>query len=292
MISRFAPIELEEYELARIPASRINQEEGKRLWQRFGDKISVSAPSFKNDDHWELVSQGWVGFIPFSEDLSFYLKAKVPLRNLFGMWEYAYRLKSYEILPDIYQCQNLQEFYEMLANILAKRILDRGRKGYYRTYIGRTEDLSYLKGKLDLHQMMNKPWEPRPRCHFQENTADVEENQILAWTLYAILRSGFCSERVLPTIRAGYRNLCQITTLQPYNANDCLGRIYNRLNQDYQPLHAYPDFFSKIAALPMKSEIDRCCHSWSIWRIYLNCLWQSGCAPIFPKNMSLNLRSI
>jgi 5-methylcytosine-specific restriction enzyme subunit McrC len=237
------PITLKEYVPVRIPASKISREDGKRLWQEFGEKITVAEPSFKNDDQWELTSQGWVGFIPFSEQLGLYLKPKVPLKNLFGMWEYAYRLKSFQILPDLYQCESLQEFYEQLAGVLAKRILDRSRKGYYRAYMSRTEDLSFLKGHLDLHQMMNKPWEPRPRCNYQENTADVEENQILAWTLYAILRSGFCTERVLPVLRNCHRNLGQVASLQPFYPIDCLGRIYNRLNQDYQPLHALCRFF-------------------------------------------------
>ncbi len=237
------PIILKEYVPKRIPASRISEEAGKRLWQEFGEKINIAEPSFKNDDHWELTSQGWVGFIPFSEDLSFHLKPKIPLENLFGMWEYAYRLKSFQFLPDLYQCESLQQFYEQLASVLAKRILDRSRKGYYRAYISRTEELSYLRGKLDLHHIMNKPWEPRPRCYYQENTADVEENQILAWTLYAILRSGFCSERVLPVIRNCYRNIGQVASLQPFIPKDCLGRFYNRLNQDYQPLHALCRFF-------------------------------------------------
>jgi 5-methylcytosine-specific restriction enzyme subunit McrC len=243
MKTKSEPISLREYVLACLPASRISKEEGIRLSQEFGEKINVSAPSVLNDDQWELTSQGWVGFIPFSEDLSFFLEPKVPLKNLFGMWEYAYRLKSFQILSDLYLCESLQQFYEQLASVLARRILDRSRKGYYRAYISRTEDLSYLRGRLDLNQMKMKPWEPRPRCNYQENTADVEENQILAWTLYSILRSGFCTERVLPIIRNSYRNIGHIASLQPFKPKDCLGRFYNRLNQDYQPLHALSRFF-------------------------------------------------
>ena len=238
-----ASIVLSEYMPVRIPAACISKEQGKRLWQEFGDKINVSEPSFRNDDQWELTSQGWVGFIPFTEQLSFFLEPKIPLKNLFGMWEYAYRLKSLNILEELFSCETLQQFYEQLANVLTKRILDRGRKGFHREYISRSEDLSFLRGRMDLRRMMNKPWEPRPRCDFQENTADNEDNQILAWTLYAILRSGYCSEKVLPVIRHAYRHLSQITLLQPFTPRDCIGRFYNRLNYDYQPLHALSWFF-------------------------------------------------
>lgn len=238
-----APITLMEYQPVRIPASRMTVEQGERLWREFGEKIGVSEPSFKTGGCWELISLGWIGFIPFSDDLSFHLKPKVPLKNLLGMWEYAYRLNQFLILPNLYQCASLQEFYEQLASTLSKCILDRSRKGYYRAYISKAEDLSCLRGKLDIRQMVNRPWTVRPHCHYQENTADIEENQILTWTLQAILKSGFCTERVLPLIRSTYRNIGQVTTLQPYSPLDCMDRLYNRLNQDYQPLHALCRFF-------------------------------------------------
>ncbi|MBW6475295.1 MAG: McrC family protein [Anaerolineaceae bacterium] len=238
------PIILEEYKTIQIPENLISDEFGYRLWEKFNERISVVPPSFKNNRNWELTSLGWVGFLPFSEELNFYLKPKVALQNLFGMWEYAYRLRSIEFLPNLFQCQTLQEFYEQLANILSKRIIDRGRKGYYRAYISRSEDLSFIRGKLDVNRMINKPWVVQPRCNYQENTADVIENRLLTWTLNTILRSGYCgNDQVLSTIRHGYRNIGHITTLQPFSPLDCVGRTYNRLNQDYQPLHALCRFF-------------------------------------------------
>ncbi len=237
------PIILQEYTPLRLPAHRITKEQGKQLWQNFGDKITITEPSFKTDDQWELTSLGWVGFIPLSEDLAFYLQPKVPLQNLFGMWEYAYRLRSFQFLDGYFQCETLQQFYEPLASVLAKRILDRSRKGYYQEYVNKREDLSYLRGRLDIRQMLRKPCEPRPRCNDQENTTDVEENQILVWTLSAILRSGYCTERVLPILRECYRSIGQIVSLLPFTPDECHGRLYNRLNQDYQPLHLLCRFF-------------------------------------------------
>ena len=240
---KLEPITLKEYIPTRIPKSQIPPETGFQLWDKFKSKISVEVPGFKTEEKWELTSLGWVGFLPFSDTLSFYLEPKIPLKNLFGMWEYAYRLKSFEFLQNLYESETLQDFYEQLANVLAKRIIERGRKGYYRTYISKTDDLSFIRGKVDIPRMINKPWEARPRCSFQENTADVSDNQILSWTLNLILRSGYCSEKVLPFLRHGYRNLNHITTLKSFQPVDCIGRFYNRLNQDYQPLHALCRFF-------------------------------------------------
>jgi len=243
MIVKSEPIRLVEYEKHLLPKPHISEVDGERLWNKFGSKITIEQPSFKNNQHWELTSQGYVGFIPVSEDLSLSIIPKVSIKNLFGMWEYAYRLRNIEFLEDIYQAKSLQEFYSQLANILAKRIIDRSVKGYYRAYLSKVDDLSYVKGRLDLNRLVSTPWIVRPRCSFQEHTADIEDNKILAWTLYTILRSGFCHERVLSSVRKAYRNITHTVTLQSYEANDCIGRFYTRLNQDYQPLHALSRFF-------------------------------------------------
>lgn len=243
MIIKSKPIQLIEYKKHQEPSHRISIKDGEKVWNEFGNQISVEEPSFKNFHKWELTSQGYVGFIPISEDLNISILPKTPIKNLFGMWEYAYRLKSIKFLGDLFEAETLQEFYSQLANILAKRIIDRSRKGYHRAYLPKTEELSFLKGKLDLRHMISTPWIVQPRCTFQEHTADIDDNKILAWTLYAILRSGFCADRVLPSIRNAYRNIAHIVALSPYQANDCVGRTYNRLNIDYQPLHALSRFF-------------------------------------------------
>ena len=193
-----------------------------------------------------MTSLGWVGFLPFSDELNFYLKPKVALHNLFGMWEYAYRLKSIYFLPNLFQCQTLQEFYEQLANILAKRVIDRGRKGYYRAYISRTEDLSYIRGKLDVNRMINRPWVVQPRCNYQENTSDVTENQLLTWTLNTILKSGYCkTDQALSTIRHAYRNIENITSLMPFTPLDCVRENVQSVKSGLSTITCVMSLFSR-----------------------------------------------
>jgi 5-methylcytosine-specific restriction enzyme subunit McrC len=158
------------------------------------------------------------------------------------MLEVAYRLE-FKVLERLVGCQSLAEFYERLANILARRVLDRGRQGFYRAYLGQTEQLPYVRGQLDVRQLIQSPTQIKLKCHYQEHTADIEENQILAWTLFRIARSGMCTERVLPTVRRAYRSLQGLVTLTPHPPKACLGCWYNRLNDDYRPLHALCRFF-------------------------------------------------
>lgn len=235
-------IELEEYVPRKLPRGEIPERLGESLWRNYSSQVTVDFPSPKTDWQWKLTSQGWVGHIPVSEEFGLVLQPKVELGNLFRMLEYAYHL-DLKILQGVFESQSLREFYERLANILAQRVLDRSRKGFYRAYLSKREQLPFVRGRVDVRQLAQTPWDVNLRCHYQEHTADVNDNQILAWTLYSIARSGMCTERVQPTVRQAYRSLRDMVELVPHGPQACVGRLYNRLNDDYQPLHALCRFF-------------------------------------------------
>ena len=240
----------------------------------FSKQINVSPPSFKNNNQWELTSLGFVGFIPFSESLSFYLEPKVPLKNFFGMWEYAYKLRIFENYSDLYQSKSLQEFYEQLANVLAKQIFNRGRKGFCQDIYSREERLSVIRGKLDLRKNVNKPWEPCIHiANFRRIQQMLKKNQILAWTLYSILRSGFCSERVLPFIRNSYRKISSIVSIQPFSGNNCRIEFIIVLIRITSPFMHSVSFFWTIPVRHMKLVIKLCLpflvNMWELFELFV-----------------------
>ncbi len=236
-------IELTEYIPKKLEREEITPAIEEALWRNYKNQVKVEPPSFQTGGKWKLTSQGWVGHIPLTPEFHLALLPKVQLKNLFGMLEYAYQLKSFRFLQGLINCQSLEEFYSQLAYLLARRILDRGRKGFYRAYVPKTGQLAYIRGRLNMRQAIQKPWDVKLRCHYEEHSGDIEDNQILAWTLFIIGRSGLCSERVSPIVRQGYHTLQGFVTVQPKSAKDCVGRLYNRLNEDYRPLHALCRFF-------------------------------------------------
>lgn len=231
-------IELIEYVKKSVQCDALPKEIGQFIRAKYSGQIDIEAPSFFNDDCWQLTSQGWVGQIPLAPGLHLRLHPKTSLRNLFGMLEYAYRLKSFAFLYGLAPAQSVQEFYSQLANVLARRVLDRSRKGLYRTYRTEDDQLPYVRGRVEMAQLASKPWELHLKCQFQDHTADVDDNRILAWTLWRILRTGLCQETTLHTVRQAYRTITSVVELMPYSSSDCVGRLYQRLNQDYHPLHA------------------------------------------------------
>ena len=235
-------LELVEYQPLGVDAGRISETAGKYLYDNYRSQVSIDTPSFKTDGRWQLTSNGWVGFIPIEEGLGLSLLPKVPIANLFRMLEYAYDIEI-EILDGSTTVTSIEEYYERLANVLALRVLDRSRAGLYRSYVPEEDRLPYVRGSLQVDRVLRRPWDVTLDCAYQEHTSDLEENQILAWTLFLICRSGICSPRIAPTVRRAFRCVQGAARLVPYTGPNCGGRTYNRLNQDYEPMHALCRFF-------------------------------------------------
>ena len=236
-------IELTEHQVKVYPKAMISEELGELLYRRYGAEVDVEFPTPKTDHCWRLKPKNWVGLLPLNEDVTLSLKPKIPLRNLFALWEYAYRLKSFHIPEGITSSGSIPEFYNQLAKILAQKVNLRGKKGFYRSYIQRHRKLPYITGKMNLTHMMEKPWEVDRECEYEEITSDNIHNQILLVTLYGILRSGHLNEENIQKVKLAYKTLESSVSLNDITARDCVVQAYNSLNQDYQLLHGLCRFF-------------------------------------------------
>ncbi|MCG5061062.1 MAG: restriction endonuclease [Limnoraphis sp. WC205] len=237
-------LELTEHQPKRFERDELNKEIAELIWKNYRNLIDVDFPSIKTQWKTQLTPKGWVGQIPLTPELQIYIKPKVPISNLFGMLEYAYQLKSFKIFDNQFtQCQTVNDFYSRLADILAHKILARTRQGLYKTYIPVNRHLSAIRGRIEMREAIKKPWNVKLKCHYDEHTADIEDNQILLWTLYVIGRSGLCSATVSSSIRKAYHVLNGLVTQHSFQGKDCVKRSYNRLNQDYQIMHALCRFF-------------------------------------------------
>lgn len=236
-------VTLVEFQTKSLAPSVLAEEDAQRIFVQFGDKVSIEWPTPRTGNLWQLTSLGWVGFVPLTQNRGISLRPKVPLGNLFRMLEYAYDLRSFKLLEGFYASESMREFYERLAIILAKRLLERARHGLYRTYREDTADLSFVRGKIDIAALSRRAVKTSLQCTYEEHTIDIEDNQIVAWTLHTILRSGLPAERSIPILGKAERVLRNSVCLKPFSDSDCIGRTYNRLNSDYEMLHKLCRFF-------------------------------------------------
>lgn len=234
-------IELPEFTPVEVCRDRLPLEAAELIKQKHGDKVTVETTSFLPGSSWRLKAQGWVGYIPLTSEIGLRLLPKpgIAISNLFRMLEYAYSLDSFQLFDkELFDCDTLEDFYDRLANILARRVMDRSMQGFYHAYLPSSHHLSYVRGRIDLENACLKPWEVNLRCHYEEHTSDNGENRILAWTLLQLLRSGLCTERSLPFVSQAYRRLLSFAEPIPCGPEACHGRLYNRLNDDYKSMHA------------------------------------------------------
>ncbi len=236
-------IELTEYKPLSIPRDHIPTAVINEIKQKYSSQIKVSLRDTNTGDKWQLICQGWVGYICLTDGFSIKLNPKVPLKNLFAMLAYAYNLKSFRFLDGLIDCESLEGFYDDLAAITASRILHRCHKGLYQTYLVKTGQLPSIRGRWEVRRAIEKPWHVQPICHYWEQTRDIEDNQILAWTLHCIRSTGILSKKVRMQVRKAERVLEGFVTRRPFTAHHCIGRQYNRLNEDYRALHALCRFF-------------------------------------------------
>lgn len=201
--------------------------------------FDIAFPSIITGNKFIVRSKGWVGHIPVGHDLIVKVHPKVPVSTLFGMLETAYNLKSFELLSGTTNVATIEELYERVASILAHRILDRARKGLYQSYVSEQDDLVVVRGKIDVQQTLRLSMggSPKLHCEFHTLTHDLEDNQLLLWTLYQVSRGGLQRPEVKRAVRQAYRVLMSVVTLTEKFAHDCINRFYHRLNVDYQPLH-------------------------------------------------------
>ena len=167
---------------------------------------------------WRVQAQGWVGHIPVTPDLTLVVRPKVPVGNLFRMWEYAYDLRGVEFPEGLTHSGTSTSCTRSWRAIWRRACSARARKGFYRDYRSEDDNLAVVRGRIDLRRLARAPWTVNLDCHFQEHTGDVEENRLLAWTLYAIGRSGICTEDVAPIVRQAYRAVQSFTTLEHYHS--------------------------------------------------------------------------
>lgn len=238
-------IVLREYEEYYLPRGTFDMRTGEDMWKKYQGYIDVQFPSPRTSDLWLLKPGGWVGCIPLTDEILLEIRSKVSIRKLFELLDLAYDLTDarFRIFDSMVEMDRMDDFFDRLARILADQILLRSKRGFHRSYIRRDDPLQFIKGRMNIREHMRRHWAPEIVCTYEEHTSDIEDNQIIAWTLYKVLRSGFCSPQNLPVVRRAYRTVLAASSLKEFSGNDCMGRVYSRLNDDYQFHHSLCRFF-------------------------------------------------
>jgi len=232
-------IELTEETPAELAPTELTQEEALIVHKRFGVQVAVSFPTILTDNRYALRPSGYVGQLPVSSDLLIRIAPKIPIANIFGMLEYAYNLTSFKLFEGRVDVAVIEDLFERLASILARRVLGRVRKGLYSSYIKEEGDLPFVRGRIATAETARRMLSGSTTlwCEYEEHTPDVQDNRILVWTLFCLRKLPFKRESVQRDVRQAYLALAGTITVTPTEALECVNRFYHRLNDDYEPMH-------------------------------------------------------
>jgi 5-methylcytosine-specific restriction enzyme subunit McrC len=230
-------LELLEYDSERRDPNDFPGELGSHIYENYNTEVAVEFPSPRTEGQWVFTNQGYAGRVQLPDGWTMLLKPKISITTLFGMMEYAYDVGSARFLEGVYDADSIEGFFDRVANILARNIIRRSNEGFHKEYVEREETSAFVRGDIDIQRTVRKPWTPKVHQRVRELTADIEDNQILLWTLRTVLSSDLRRESTRTTVRHAYRALEPVTSLQEFTASDCTGREYRRLNSDYEFMH-------------------------------------------------------
>ena len=101
------------------------------------------------------------------------------IKNVYHMLAYAFRALSMDEYDDL-AGEDFEHMHDLFAAILAKGITRQVKQGLYREYLGRTEDLTTVRGKIELQGTLRNRIAKSQRisCEYDELSENNLHNQV------------------------------------------------------------------------------------------------------------------
>jgi 5-methylcytosine-specific restriction enzyme subunit McrC len=113
------------------------------------------------------------------------------IKNIYYMLTYAFQSLRQSSFDEI-AAEDFENIYDMFAAILSKGVATQLKKGLYREYIQKSEELSVLRGKLNLQGTIKNKIQHKEKlaCDYDELSENNMLNQILKTTMLVLVRQG------------------------------------------------------------------------------------------------------
>lgn len=111
------------------------------------------------------------------------------IKNIYYMLTYAFQVLRQSHYDEI-ASEEFENIQDLFAAILAKGIAQQLKQGLYREYISECENLSVMRGKLDIHGTIKNKLQRKQKlsCEYDELSENIVFNQILKTTAIILLR--------------------------------------------------------------------------------------------------------
>lgn len=155
------------------------------------------------------------------------------INNIYHMLSYAFQILTQDTYDDV-AIESFDEMYDLLAAILSKGIGIQLKQGLYREYINRQEELSVLRGKINMsgtikNQLVHKRV---LTCDFDDLSENNLFNQIIKTTVSLLLRNDTVKSKYKDDLKKKMLFFSNIDFLEPTSISWSSIR-FQRNNQTY-----------------------------------------------------------
>lgn len=113
------------------------------------------------------------------------------IKNIYYMLAYAFQVLNQKNYRDMIEQETFDDAEDLFAAILSKGVSQQLKQGLYREYVSRQDDLTVLRGKLDVQGTIKIRMRQRQclACQFDELSENNMLNQIIKATAMVLIRS-------------------------------------------------------------------------------------------------------
>ena len=158
------------------------------------------------------------------------------VKNIFYMLSYAFTALSQENFKDIAK-EEFDNIHNLFACILAKGIGLQLKQGLYREYLELNEDLTVMRGKIDMPVTVRNKVARRQvlACEYDELSENNRLNQILKTTVMILLRHAHVETTYKNELKKEMLFFSHVDTIDPVSIRWAALR-FHRNNNTYQML--------------------------------------------------------
>lgn len=163
-------------------------------------------------------------------------KSIIPIKNLFYMLCYAWDVLA--IMDDIkVGTDDYDDAYNLLARVFSFGVGKLIRSGFHRSYIEKTEELSTVRGKINLQESINSlsPQRKKLVCNYDEYSPNDIFNQIIKYTISSILGNPDIDKAIKRDLKKQLLFFADIDEVAPTKSNR-QKLVFNRNNVTYKLL--------------------------------------------------------
>ena len=169
-------------------------------------------------------------------DCAGYSMANILVSNIYHMLAYAFQVLHQTNYDEI-ATETFDHVQDLFAAILSKGIAQQLKQGLHREYISKTEELSVMRGKLDIQGTVNNHIQNRRRltCEYDELSVNNVFNQILKTTVFLLLKESDVREESKSSLKKEMLFFSEVDEIEPLQIRwDHL--CFHRNNQSYRML--------------------------------------------------------